>query len=153
MNINKSSISIITVFLGCVFATQALATVDTKEDNDCNFLDVTISKPILDDYVLAMNAVVMNHGDLIRCSVNGDDSMTCKLRQGDFYGPDASLTFVRKTDGQIALIRVQQNYCGFEAGSITVEPIRGKWEYTTREGSFWDILPGHVWLDQVSLDN
>ncbi|MCF1428058.1 MAG: hypothetical protein LPD71_12785 [Shewanella sp.] len=148
MNISKSAS--ITVFLGCVFATQALATVDT----DCDYLDVTISKPILDDYVLAMNAIVMNHGDVIRCSVNGDDSMTCMLKQSVFYGPDAILTFVRKTDGQIASIRVQQNYCAFEAGNITVKPIRGKWKYRTREGTA--ALPyrqGNVWLDQVSLDN
>ncbi|MCF1431217.1 MAG: hypothetical protein LPH20_10235 [Shewanella sp.] len=146
MNIRKSAM--ITVFFGCVFATQALATVNT----DCDFLDFTISKPILDDYVLAMKNIVMNHGDFLRCSVNLNDSITCTLKQSAIYGPDASLSFKRKTDGQIASIRVQQNFCMWEAGNITVEPTRGQWKYRTREGSL-DNRQGNVWLDQVSLDN
>ncbi|MCF1431216.1 MAG: hypothetical protein LPH21_19565 [Shewanella sp.] len=151
MNIHNSSI--VTVFLGCVFATQAYASNKLEPVvQPCDDLYVHISTPILDDYILSKEGIVMNHGHFHGCLVR-NNMLHCQFEQTGFYGPDASLSFKRKTDGQIATIRVQQNLCFWEAGNITVEPIRGKWVYSTLEGSYGDILPGHVWLEKVSLNN
>ncbi|MCF1427737.1 MAG: hypothetical protein LPH21_10195 [Shewanella sp.] len=156
MNIRKSAI--ITVFLGCVFATHAYASNKLKEypfADKCVWFVVHISDRILDKYIVSSNQFVMNRGEFDNCiAINtGINNMDCIFRQGAFYGPDATLLFKRKTDGQIAKIRVQQNFCLMEAGSITVEPIRGKWVYRTQEGSAGSFKHGNVWLDQVSLDN
>ncbi|MCF1458823.1 MAG: hypothetical protein LPH21_15095, partial [Shewanella sp.] len=146
---------IITILLGCVFATQAYASNKFKVDpsETCDYLVVHISKNILDDYNLLRDNIVMNNGISHGCHATLGDTQDCQFEQGNAYGPDATLSFKRKTDGQIATVRAQQNFCFWEAGSITVAPISGKWEYRTREGSYGSNRHGEVWLDQVSLNN
>ncbi|MCF1431515.1 MAG: hypothetical protein LPH20_11775 [Shewanella sp.] len=144
MNIRKSAlITVITVFLGCVFATQALA-------KSCNLVEVHISKQILNNYVLSMKDIVLNNGKFVGCKDENDMSH-CSFREASFFGPDFILPFKRKTDGQIASIRVQQNYCVMEAGNITVQPIRGKWVYRTQEGSVGSFENGNVWLEALLI--
>ncbi|MCF1456679.1 MAG: hypothetical protein LPH21_03660, partial [Shewanella sp.] len=156
MNIHKSSI--ITFFLGCAFATQAYASSElTKVPfvDSCNDLIAHISKDILDDYIVSTNQIVIDNGYFRGCGYEDDKiyDTYCQFSQAQFYGPDATLLFKNKADGQIVTIRVQQNFCFWEAGNITIKPILGKWVYSTRGGSYGDNQHGNVWLDQVSLNS
>ncbi|MCF1438535.1 MAG: hypothetical protein LPD71_07250, partial [Shewanella sp.] len=122
MDMHQSSI--ITVLLGCVFATQADASnkLDSLADS-CTILVVHISERILDDYIITVDQMVIEHGYL-----EGFQTKYGKknylFSQAEMFGPDVTLPFIRKTDGEKATIRVQQNFCFWEAGSITVKPIR-----------------------------
>ncbi|MCF1439363.1 MAG: hypothetical protein LPD71_11650, partial [Shewanella sp.] len=119
--------------------------------NRCEVLTVHISKHISDDYFWSRDRIVVNQGFPLYCQAK-NDSTDCQFAQTEQYGPEVTLTFKRKTDGQVATIRVQQNFCFLAAGNITVKPIRGKWVYRTRNG-VWNSSSGNVWLDQVSLNN
>ena len=144
MNIHKSCI--IAVLLGCIFATQAYASSESVDR--CNVLLIHINNDILDNYFVSADQIVMNRGVNQGCR-DEEHGIFCRFLQSQAYGPDATLSFKRITDGQIAKIRVQQNFCFFEAGNITVTPLSGKWIYSIREGSWGDKRHGDVWLDQV----
>ena len=58
-------------------------------------------------------------------------------------GPDIILIFVERTGNKTAEIRIQQNYCFFEGGHITVQQKKGEFAYHVTEGSFGST-PGLV---------
>ena len=99
MNINKSYI--FTVFLGCIFATQAYAANKLKSDSSnasdgCEFLYVHISNKILDDYTLAIERLIIIHGGNQDCKTELFGGKVCRFFQSTFYGPDATLSFKNK---------------------------------------------------------
>ena len=150
MNINKSYL--ISVLLGCAVATQAYASnkliseAKTHRNYSAKNLVVHVSKKILNNYNLLTDQIAVTHGEVLGCYDHSGD-IYCGLGQAALYGPDVTLSFKRITDGQIAKIRVQQNFSFLEAGTITVTAIRGQWAYRTKEGSVAHDVPGSVWLD------
>ena len=116
------------------------------------YLLVHVSNIILKQYTPLTSQLNVSDGAFLDLKVKSDE-IVYLFKQLDFYGPNVTLAFERKTDRQVVKFRVQQNFCLFEAGSITVTPIRGQWVYRIKEGSRGKEYSGNVWLDQVSLNN
>ena len=67
-----------------------------------------------------------------------------ELRISGFWGPDCRLGFTNSSTGAQSIVEFQQDYCGLEAGDITVKSIEGPIpQYTVTEGSY-PSEPGNV---------
>ena len=61
-----------------------------------------------------------------------------------FFGPDCRLGFTNSRTGALSIVEFQEDYCGLEAGDITVTSIEGPVpQYTVTEGSYPSV-PGNV---------
>ncbi|MCF1456561.1 MAG: hypothetical protein LPH21_03015 [Shewanella sp.] len=114
----------------------------------CGTLHLLVAKSIYQNYEISSGGPVVNRGEKDGCDMIDTDSTECT----DFvfeqtalgYGPDIDIEFNQRGSNKTAKIRVQQNYCFFEAGNITVELKKGLLYYKIYPGSFGKSRPGVV---------
>ncbi|MCF1431529.1 MAG: hypothetical protein LPD71_12130 [Shewanella sp.] len=120
---------------------------------DCGSLHLIIAKSIYQKYELSKGSPVVNRGTDSGCDKVDNDTGEC----ADFvfsqvagqYGPDVDIEFKERNSNETARIRIQQNYCFFEAGDITVEPQIGGFTYKKFPGSYEDDRPGLVTIRSI----
>ncbi|MCF1431976.1 MAG: hypothetical protein LPH21_16135 [Shewanella sp.] len=120
---------------------------------DCGTLHVLVAKSIYEKYQVSPGSPVVNRGADSGCDKKVDATGKCT----DFvfnqisvrYGPDVDIEFKEMNGDEIAKIRVQQNYCFFEAGDITVQVKNGIINYKKYPGSYEDDRPGVVAINSI----
>ncbi|MCF1431977.1 MAG: hypothetical protein LPH21_16125 [Shewanella sp.] len=123
---------------------------------DCGTLHILVAKSIYQKYQVFSDFVV-NRGEFRGCKMKDDDTGECT----DFgfnqisarYGPDIDIEFKDRNGNELAKIRVQQNYCFFEAGDITVELKNGVVNYQKYPGSYQDDRPGVVAISSIGASD
>ena len=119
----------------------------------CGTLHFIVPSFIYQKFLMYQNNPVVNHGGLKGCDevdINTGECTNFVFAQTDLaYGPDINIELKERNSNKFAEIRIQQNYCFFEGGHITVEPKKGKFTYTITEGSFQGDKPGVVTIHSI----
>lgn len=95
----------------------------------CNNLTVELNS---NEWNVDSNNISCTHGHVEYSA----DKLVVMTNTG-YYGPDCRIGFLNPTKEKQAVVEFQQNYCGMEAGDITVKSISGpKPDAEINEGSF-----------------
>jgi hypothetical protein len=95
----------------------------------CNELDINLTAS---GWEIAPSDETCTHG-----FVASSSAAQVVLKISGFYGPDCRLGFTNSSTGALSIVEFQQDYCGLEAGDITVTSIEGPVpQYTVTEGSY-----------------
>ena len=120
----------------CVVTATMILFASTAVYAGCNTLWVTA----MGAYHIDISDISCAHG-----TSKNESGDSVDLVSGGFYGPDCTVVFSTYDEKNQAAVRFQQNYCGLEAGDITVEPIYGqKPIYRIDNGSRGDNSSGEV---------
>ncbi|MCF1456560.1 MAG: hypothetical protein LPH21_03010 [Shewanella sp.] len=123
----------------------------------CGTLHLLVDKSIYQKHKISSDSPVMdpvmNHGTYVGCDKIDTDTTECTdfvFSQDAFqYGPDVDIEFRERNSSKTAKIRIQQNYCFFEGGNITIEPKNGVFNYRTYPGSYRDNKPGVIAITSI----
>ncbi|MCF1431526.1 MAG: hypothetical protein LPH20_11840 [Shewanella sp.] len=135
-----------------LLATPLLFNQSYAYSGGCGTLHLKVSESIYQEYKLSSYPVI-NHGKFKGCEKADFNTGECShfvFAQTPFaYGPNIDITFNEINGNKTAIIRVQQNYCFFEPGDMTVEAKKGRLEYKTTRGSYDADEPGVVEITSV----
>ena len=125
-----------------------------KYSGHCGTLHLLVADNIYKNFTVTQGDIEATHGDFKGC--NNVDTQTAEcvdfvFEQSMFSGPDVTIQFRERNSDYAAKIRIQQNYCFFEAGDITVQPKKGNFTYSTRPGDYDRKLPGLVQIQAVGV--
>ena len=118
----------------------------------CGTLHLLIVKSIYKNYKISSDSPVVNHGKYKGCEkkMEGGNCIDFKFNQiSGQYGPDADIEFKERNGNKTAKIRIQQNYCYWEGGNITVQPKKGLFEYKIYPGTHSSQIPGLVAITSI----
>ena len=122
---------------------------------DCGTLHLLVDESIYQNFELSPGNPAVRRGVYEGCKKKvegGDDCLDFVFSQFALrYGPDATLEFREKDTNKTAQFRIQQNYCFFEAGNITVEPRNSFFTYNIFMGSKGDDRPGVVVISSIEF--
>ena len=120
---------------------------------DCRTLHVLVNGSVYRNFRVSSDSPVVNYGINKGCDKVDIDIGECTdyvFKQGEVInGPDIDIEFIDRRNGKPSTIRVQQNYCFFEAGNITVQPKKGIFTYKIYTGSFEYSRPGLVVITSI----
>lgn len=109
----------------------------------CHFLEIYAINAKGTPISIPHKGVACKHGSFKRAAPTMSDVQTVSMSQSSSYGPDCKATF--NANNETYVIHVQQNYCYWEAGTITASVISGNAAISgTQEGSFSRGIPGSV---------
>jgi hypothetical protein len=109
----------------------------------CHFLELYVTNTHGTVVSTPYKGVTCKHGHFKRATPTASDVHMVSMSQSSSYGPDCSATF--NANNQTYVVRVQQNYCYWEAGTITASVTSGNAVISgTQEGSFSSGTPGSV---------
>lgn len=138
--------------LASSLAAQTAGVPQAKNDNpafsdfNCNEFVVVVSGS-----AGRVADVSCSHGDqlfLLPASGNIAPGKPAVLffKQSAIHGPDCTIR-LKRGKSKTAVLSVQQNFCGLEAGTVTASVTSGQATFNAKaEGSYNDNLPGAAWF-------
>ncbi len=127
------------------FAEEGSKAKPEPNANNCSYLNIYLKSTTGLPATVYSDGVACDHGDLAKIEPSPTDTKLVILKQSYTYGPDCVITI--KSGNSTAVLRAQQNYCGYEAGKVDPRVITGPAVIDRYEnGSYDGSQPGQVWV-------